>query len=109
MVSAAQNQLIQATLTPAALGAQISSAVAANVLNSARQQGAAVVQLLDDAAIPANSAVPTLPHFRHHARHYRLEPLPDSILCHITFPALLQCPPDSAILLDSLSGRPKAF
>ena len=50
MVSAAQSRLIQAELAPAALGAQISSAIAAKTLNAQKQEAAAVLQLLDQAA-----------------------------------------------------------
>jgi hypothetical protein len=53
MVSAVQQQLIQASLAPAKLANDVSTAVAGKVLDSARQQGAAVLQLLDNAVPPS--------------------------------------------------------
>ena len=50
MVSAAQQNLINATLSPAQTGVAISTSVAAKTLDAARQQGAAIVQLLDSAS-----------------------------------------------------------
>ncbi len=50
MVSAAQSQLTQAQLAPVTLDSQISSAVVAKSLDAEKQQGAAVLQLLDNAA-----------------------------------------------------------
>jgi hypothetical protein len=49
MVSPAQSRLIDAGLQPAAVGQQISVAIASKVLNSARQEGAAVLSMLDAA------------------------------------------------------------
>lgn len=56
MVSPVQSQLINAQLAPVALGSQISASVAAKVLASEKQQGDAVVSLINAAtgtAIPA--------------------------------------------------------
>ncbi len=50
MVSAVQSSLVQAQLAPAALGSQISTAIAAKSLDAQKQEGAAVLQLLDNAA-----------------------------------------------------------
>ncbi len=58
MVSPAQSQLIAASLMPAAVGNQISYAVAAKSLDAQKQAGAAVLQLLDGAA---NAAEPGNP------------------------------------------------
>lgn len=56
MVSPVQSQLTQAELAPVTLGTQISAAIAAKSLNAARQQGAAVIQLLDDASGQSSGA-----------------------------------------------------
>jgi len=50
MVSAAQSQLVSAQLAPISLGSQISTSVAAKTLSAEKQQGAAIVSLLDQAA-----------------------------------------------------------
>ena len=50
MVSAAQSRLIQAELAPAAIGAQISAAVAAKSHDAEKQEGASVLQLLEGAS-----------------------------------------------------------
>ena len=50
MVSAVQSQLINAQLAPVSLGSQISATVAAKTLSAEKQQGAAVLSLLDQAA-----------------------------------------------------------
>jgi len=49
MVSPAQQSLIQSSLAPAALASDITYSVAAKAMNAERQQGDAVVQLLDSA------------------------------------------------------------
>jgi hypothetical protein len=49
MVSAAQNNLIEAALTPARIGTEISTSVAAKTLDAAREQGAQLVSLIDNA------------------------------------------------------------
>ena len=49
MVSPAQSRLIDTMLAPAALNSNISSAIAAKSLDAEKQQGAAVIQLLDAA------------------------------------------------------------
>jgi len=61
MVSPAQSQLIQAMLTPATTAASINSAVAAKALSAQRQEGAAVLQLLDNAASARQEEVPAGP------------------------------------------------
>lgn len=58
MISPVQSQLTQAQLAPAALGAQISSAIAAKSLDAQKQQGAAVLQLLDNAGQVADGIAP---------------------------------------------------
>lgn len=50
MVSSAQNNLISASLAPAALGSAISTAVAGKTLQTSQQQGSAIVQLIESAA-----------------------------------------------------------
>jgi hypothetical protein len=49
MISAAQQSLSQGAIPPAALSSDISTAVAAKALNAQRQQGDAIVKLLDSA------------------------------------------------------------
>ena len=49
-MSPVQSQLIQASTLPAAVDSQISASVAGKVLDAARQQGDAVVKLLDQAS-----------------------------------------------------------
>jgi hypothetical protein len=50
MVSPAQSKLIEASLLPAAISRDISSAVAKKSLDATKQEGAAVLKLLDSAA-----------------------------------------------------------
>jgi hypothetical protein len=50
MVSAVQSSLTNAALIPAAVDNQISAAIAGKALDDAREQGAAVLELLDAAA-----------------------------------------------------------
>jgi hypothetical protein len=50
MVSAAQTNLINASLAPAQVDNAIATSVLSKTLDAARQQGASVVQLIDDAA-----------------------------------------------------------
>ena len=50
MVSSAQNNLISAALAPQQVGQQIDAAVASKTLNAQRQEGDAVLKLLDTAA-----------------------------------------------------------
>jgi hypothetical protein len=59
MISAVQSRLVDAQLTPAALGTAISTAVAAKSLDAQRQAGAAVLQLLDDSLSIANAVAPS--------------------------------------------------
>jgi hypothetical protein len=54
MVSAAQSRLIEAELAPKAIATQISGAIAAKSHESEKQEGAAVLQLLDQAANVGN-------------------------------------------------------
>jgi hypothetical protein len=61
MVSPAQSRLIQAMLTPAATASKIDSAVAAKALNAQRQEGAAVLKLLDSAANIRQEELPAGP------------------------------------------------
>ena len=49
MVSAAQSNLISAALAPTQIGQQIDAAVAVKTLNVQREQGNAVLKLLDTA------------------------------------------------------------
>jgi hypothetical protein len=49
MVSAAQSKLIDAALIPARVASEVSSSVAAKTLDAARQQGAQVISLIDNA------------------------------------------------------------
>lgn len=49
MVSAAQSALINASLSPLAIGNAISSAIADKTLQAAKQEGAQLVQLIDSA------------------------------------------------------------
>ena len=49
MVTAMQQSLINSSLMPSKVGSAISTAVAAKTLQAARQEGAAVVQLLEAA------------------------------------------------------------
>jgi len=49
MISPAQSRLIDAQLAPAAIATQVSSAIAKKSLDAQKQQGAAVLQLLDAA------------------------------------------------------------
>jgi len=51
MVSAAQSNLIDASLSPAQVSNAISTSVLSKTLDAARQQGASVVQLIDDASL----------------------------------------------------------
>jgi hypothetical protein len=55
MVSPVQSKLIQASLTPAALGAEISSTIAAKAQTAQKQEGAAVLKLLENAGAPQQS------------------------------------------------------
>ncbi|HVS73561.1 MAG TPA: putative motility protein [Phycisphaerae bacterium] len=50
MISPAQSQLTDAQLTPARVASDIGYAVAAKTLNAERQQGAAILDLLNGAA-----------------------------------------------------------
>ena len=59
MISSVQSQLTQAQLTPAALGAQISIAIAAKSLDAQKQEGTAVLQLLDNAGQVADGVAPS--------------------------------------------------
>jgi hypothetical protein len=49
MVSAAQSKLIDAALIPARISNEISTSVAKKTLDAARDQGAQLVSLIDDA------------------------------------------------------------
>ena len=49
MIAPAQSRLIDAQLAPAAIATQVSSAIAKKSLDSEKLQGAAILQLLDDA------------------------------------------------------------
>lgn len=51
MVSATQQSLINSSLMPGQFGTAISTAVASKTLQAARQEGAAVVQMLEDAGV----------------------------------------------------------
>jgi hypothetical protein len=59
MVSALQSRLIDAQLAPAALGTAISTAVTAKSFDAQRQEGAAVLQLLDDSQNLATAIDPS--------------------------------------------------
>jgi hypothetical protein len=58
MVTALQSRLIDAQLAPAALNSAISTAIAAKSLDAQRQEGAAVLQLLDQALLVSDSVAP---------------------------------------------------
>jgi len=51
MVSAAQTNLIDASQSPAQVSNAIATSVLSKTFDAARQQGASVVQLIDDASI----------------------------------------------------------
>ena len=58
MISPVQQQLIDASLAPAKLASDVNTAVAAQTLDAQRQEGAAVLQLLDR-SVPPSSTVGT--------------------------------------------------
>ncbi len=56
MVSAAQQSMIDSALIPARVASEIDTAIAAKTLKMARQQGAALVEMIDGADQPATTA-----------------------------------------------------
>jgi hypothetical protein len=50
MISPVQEKMIDAMLTPARLGAELSASIAAKSMDAQRAQGASVLKLLDGAA-----------------------------------------------------------
>lgn len=57
MVSAAQQRLIDSSLTPSRVAGQVSTSVTAKTLDIARLQGAQMVAMIDKAGVQSQSGV----------------------------------------------------
>ena len=76
MITPTQSKLIEAQLAPAAVKSQIDASLAAKSLNVQKQQGAAILKLLDNATIAPQPPRPrqTIPPFPHPQREPHLPP-----------------------------------